>query len=70
MCVAIPSKLVDIQGQNGMIEIGGIHQHINLMLVDNIQVGDYVIVHAGFAIHKLDETEALETLSLMQEMAA
>ncbi len=68
MCLAVPMKVIEINGYLGMAEVGGVKREINLMLLDNIKIGDYVIVHAGSAIQKLDETEAEKTLSLMREM--
>ena len=51
-----------------MAEVGGVKREINLMLLDDVKIGDYVIVHAGSAIQKLDEAEAEKTLSLLREM--
>jgi hydrogenase expression/formation protein HypC len=53
-----------------VIDVDGVRRECSLLLVENAQVGDYVIVHAGFAISKLDETAALETLALLKEAAA
>ena len=54
----------------GIIEVGGITRETNLILIEDAKVGDYVIVHAGFAIRKIDETEALESLKILHEAAA
>ena len=51
-----------------MAEVGRVKREINLMLLDDVKIGDYVIVHAGSAIQKLDEVEAEKTLSLLREM--
>jgi len=71
MCLGIPLKIVQIgiDGDSSVAigEIGEVKQKINISLVD-VSVGDYVIVHAGFAITKLNEEEAKETLDLIAEM--
>ena len=68
MCLAVPMKVIEINGYLGMAEVGRVKREINLMLLDNVKIGDYVIVHAGSAIQKLDEVEAEKTLSLLREM--
>jgi hydrogenase expression/formation protein HypC len=70
MCLAIPSKVVEINGQTARIDVDGVQRLASLMVVDDVRVGDYVIVHAGFAIHKIDEAEAMESLRLLQAAAA
>jgi hydrogenase expression/formation protein HypC len=70
MCLAIPSKITQIENNMAVIDVDGIRRECSLLLVEDAQVGDYVIVHAGFAISKLDETAALETLALLKEAAA
>jgi len=69
MCWAIPLKLVERHGQVGKVELSGTVREVGLQLVEDAQPGDYVLVHAGFAIQKLDEQEAIETLRLWGEMA-
>ncbi len=68
MCLAIPSKIVDIQSNVATIDVEGVKRQASLMLVEDARVGDYVIVHAGFAIQKLDESSALESLKLLREV--
>jgi len=68
MCLAIPMKILEIKGDKGVVEIGGTQREVGLQLQKDVQVGDYVIVHAGFAIQKLDEKDALETIELFREM--
>lgn len=70
MCLAIPSKITRIQNNMATIDVEGVQREASLMLLEDAQVGDYVIVHAGFAIKKLDETAARETLSLLREAVA
>ena len=69
MCVAIPVKVLEIKGSRGLIEIGGLNKEIELYLTPDIQVGDYVLLHAGFAIQRIDEGEAKETLRLLEEIS-
>jgi hydrogenase expression/formation protein HypC len=72
MCLAIPAKVVEITSEEGIrrkakADFGGVSREIDITLVD-AKVGDYVIVHAGFAIEILDEQEAQETLELWKEL--
>ena len=70
MCVAIPSRIVEINDNMGIIDVEGVRREISLLLLENPRVDDYVIVHAGFAIQKLDEAEALESLKVLREIVA
>ena len=70
MCLAIPSKIVKIEDGMGTIDVDGVQRKCSLMLLDDAQIGDYVIVHAGFALHKIDEAAAMESLKLLKEAAA
>ncbi|MHA2273603.1 MAG: HypC/HybG/HupF family hydrogenase formation chaperone [Candidatus Hodarchaeales archaeon] len=68
MCLSVPAKIVEIEGVSGKVEFGGgIRRNVDLTLVD-VKIGDYVIVHAGFAIEKLDEQSARESLELWAEI--
>lgn len=69
MCLAVPMQVIKIEGTESIVELGGVKKKVNLQLLDNIKLGDYVLVHAGFAIQKVDEKEAEETISLVKEMA-
>ncbi len=69
MCLAVPVKVVQIDGLKALMELGGLTYQASIMLVPDTQVGDYVLLHAGFAIQKLDEKEAEETLRLFAEIA-
>jgi hydrogenase expression/formation protein HypC len=63
MCLGIPSKIISIEGQNAVIDVYGAQRQISLLVLDEpVALGDYVIVHAGFAIQKLREDIAKETL--------
>lgn len=68
MCLGIPVKVIKKSGNMGIGETGGVRREIDLRFIKNIKIGDYVILHAGFAIQKLDKEEAKETLSLFNEM--
>ncbi len=70
MCLAIPAKIVRIEDNMGTIDMEGIQREVSLLLLEDSKLGDYVIVHAGFAIHKIDEEEAMESIKLLREMAS
>ncbi len=71
MCLAIPARVVELRAQQqGVVDVGGIRKDVSLVLVDGVAVGDYVIVHVGHAIGKLDAEEAERTLALFADMAA
>jgi len=71
MCLAVPMKVVSIDDELAIAEIDGVKREASLMMLgDEVEVGDYVLIHAGFAISKLDEAEALQTLELMRECLA
>ncbi len=69
MCLAVPVRVLQIDGQKALVELGGLARQTSIMLVPDTQVGDYVLLHAGFAIQKLDEREAEETMRLFAEIA-
>ena len=70
MCLAIPSKITKIDDNMATIDVEGVQREASLLLLEDARVGDYVIVHAGFAIQKLDESAAQETLDLLREAIA
>ena len=70
MCLAIPTLIKSIHGQQAEVEIGGVRRTISLALTPEARVGDYVIVHTGFALSVLDEREAQETLQMFAEIEA
>lgn len=68
MCLAIPTKVVEVlDGDMAVVDLGGVKKEISLALVEGVQAGDYVIVHVGYAINKLDPDEAEKTLALFAE---
>ncbi len=69
MCLAIPMKLIKIEGNKGIVELSGVKKEISLDLLGKVEIGDYLIIHAGFAIEKLNEEEAKKTLEIREEIA-
>ena len=69
MCLAVPMKIITKKGDCGLAEIDGIKREVNLMMLPDAKVGEYIIVHAGFAIERLDEKEANQRLQLLKEIA-
>ncbi len=70
MCLAVPSKIVEINGHTAIVEVDGVSREASLMLLDDMKIGDYVIVHAGFAISKVDEEAAEQTIRDMRAILA
>lgn len=68
MCLAVPAKIVSIDGMTAHVDMMGNSSTADISLLENVRVGDYIMVHVGFAIQKYDQTEALLTLSLIEEM--
>lgn len=68
MCLGVPVRIVKKKGKQAVAEFKGVKRTVNLEFLDGIKVGDYVILHAGFAIQKLDQKDALETLKLFDEL--
>jgi hydrogenase expression/formation protein HypC len=69
MCLSIPAKVIDIEGDMAEVSIGGTILRAGLHMVENIKIGDYVLLHTGFAIQKISEDEALETIKILKEMS-
>jgi hydrogenase expression/formation protein HypC len=68
MCLALPARVVEVTGpETARIELGGVRKEISIALVDDVAVGDYLIVHAGYALTRLDPDEAQKTLALFAE---
>ena len=68
MCLGIPGKVIKIENKESLVEILGVSREISLELLKDIKIGDYVIIHAGCAIAKIDEEEALRTIELFEEL--
>jgi len=69
MCLAIPALIKSIEGKEAEAEIGGVTRRISLWLTPEAKVGDYVLIHTGYAINILDQEEAKETLKWLEEIA-
>lgn len=69
MCLAVPARVIQqLADDLAVVDLGGVHKEISLALVDDVAVGDYVIVHVGYALNKLDPDEAARTLRLFAEL--
>jgi hydrogenase expression/formation protein HypC len=68
MCLAVPAKVISIEGSIATIDVMGNTASADISLIEHVDIGEYVIVHAGFAIQKYDEDEAMATLALIGEM--
>jgi hydrogenase expression/formation protein HypC len=69
MCLAIPSKIIEINGLKAVVDVYGARRNVNLMLLpEDAEVGDYVLVHAGFAMQKVDRTSAQEALNFISTL--
>ena len=68
MCLAIPAKVISIDGPLAKVELGGVTKTASIHLLDEVHPGDYVIIHAGFALSRLNEDEAQVTLRLLEQM--
>jgi len=70
MCLAVPARVVTIEadGETATVELGGVRKTVSLALLDEIAIGDYVIIHVGFALSRLDPEEAAKTLALFAEL--
>ncbi|BCB28554.1 hydrogenase assembly protein HupF [Sulfurimicrobium lacus] len=70
MCLAIPARVAELlENDLAVVDLGGVRKEISLALVDDVALGDYVIVHVGYAINRLDPEEAEKTLALFAEIA-
>ena len=72
MCLALPVRVIEVgcgpEGEFAIVDLGGVKKEISLALLDGVQVGDYVILHVGYALSKLDPEEAEKTLALFSQM--
>lgn len=67
MCLAIPAKVLEIHGEKAVVDFGGVKREAWITLVDKVKIGDYLIIHTGYAIQILNKKEAEETLKLFNE---
>lgn len=68
MCLSIPAKVIAINADKAVVSVGGTEYEASLQLLDDIEIGDYILLHTGFAIQKLSEEEALETLQMFRDL--
>ncbi|MHA1299251.1 MAG: HypC/HybG/HupF family hydrogenase formation chaperone [Candidatus Helarchaeota archaeon] len=68
MCLAIPAKVLEIEGDKARVDFGGIIKNVIITLLEKVEVGEYVIVHAGYAIEVMSEEEGLETKKMLEEL--
>jgi hydrogenase expression/formation protein HypC len=69
MCLAIPARILRIEGNLALVDMAGVNREADIRMVSNARVGEYVLIHAGFAIEKIEEKDAEETLRLFREIA-
>lgn len=69
MCLGIPGKVIEIEKNMGKVDVGGLLRDVSLDLCPDVSVGEYVLIHTGFAIQKMDEKEAEETLDLLKQLS-
>lgn len=72
MCLALPAKVVRLDAVAGLatVELGGVSQEVSLALVDDVGIGDYLLIHVGYALQRLSEDEALRTLAMFDALEA
>ena len=68
MCLAVPATVVSIEGDRAVVDLMGVQHDANISLLEDVSIGDSVLLHAGFAIQKLDPEEAAETLALFEQL--
>jgi hydrogenase expression/formation protein HypC len=68
MCLGVPARIISVDGEMATVAVGGVEYSASLRLLQDAAMGDYVIIHAGFAIEKIDPEEALETIQLIHEI--
>ena len=68
MCLAVPMKIVEINGDEGFVASSGLKRKVNLSLLKSPKIGEYILLHAGFAIERVKEKEAKKTLKLLREI--
>jgi hydrogenase expression/formation protein HypC len=68
MCLAVPVKIISIDGDQAEVDIGGVGRKVSIALTPEARIGDYVLLHTGYALNVLNEEEAQETLSLLERM--
>ena len=69
MCLSVPAKIISVEGNSAKASVGGAIVNTSLHLVEDVKPGDYVLIHTGFALQKISEEEALETIRLIEEIS-
>ena len=69
MCLSVPAQVISIEGDNAKVSVGGTIMNANLGLVEDVKVDDYILLHTGFALQKIDAEEAAETLKIFEEFS-
>lgn len=70
MCLAVPARIIELEGDEALAEMSGVRIKVSLVLTPEARLGDYVLIHAGFAINVLNTQEAVETLELFEQLDA
>ncbi|MCL4371286.1 MAG: HypC/HybG/HupF family hydrogenase formation chaperone [Chloroflexi bacterium] len=70
MCLAVPARITRIEGNRATVDVAGVVREASIMMLPDAKVGEYVIIHAGYAIERLDEEEARRTIDLFRQMEA
>ncbi len=68
MCLAVPAKVLEVNGDSALVEFGGARRRVNITLIDTLTKGDYVLIHVGYAIQRMNPNEAQETLRIWEEI--
>ena len=68
MCIGVPGKIVELEEEWAVVDLGGLKRKVGTQLAEDLELGDYVLIHAGYIIQKIDEQEDQETLALLAEM--
>jgi len=70
MCLAVPARVVELNGDIAIVDLDGIRKETSTLLLDDVAVGDYVLIHVGYALERIDPLEAAKTLALFAELRA
>lgn len=68
MCIAVPAEVIEVYEDEALVNFGGVKTKVNMCLLDNLNIGDYVLIHVGCAIQKIDKKEAENTLKLFESI--
>ena len=69
MCIAVPGKVEEVYGDKAVVSLGSIKKEVTITLIEDVKIGEYLLIHAGFAINKIDKKQAIETLNIFEELA-